>query len=99
MNWASDAPFFDETIKFLRSGNDLKIAKYMFDNFRQAKGDLVTYTEILMKYYQNLVLYKPTTKKKGNKEYPPLDATIVSNLDKKVHKNNVEAFANMVDCD
>ena len=46
---AFDSPFFDDTIKFLRSINDIKLAKYMSDEFLQSKGDVGTYAEILMK--------------------------------------------------
>ena len=40
MTRASDAPFLDDTIKFTRSSNDLKIVKYMSDEFFRQRGIL-----------------------------------------------------------
>ena len=97
MTRAPDDLFLDDTIKFPRSSNDLKIGKYMSDEFLQANGDLGVYTEILMKYYQNAALHKHPKKDEASVEYPTYASTTMSDIDKEIHKDNLKPFANMVD--
>ena len=54
---AFDSPFFYDSIKFPRCVKDVTIAKYMTDELLQSKGDVGTYAEILMKYYQHLAVF------------------------------------------
>ena len=56
---AFDYPYFDNSIKFPRILNDVKLVKYISDEFLHSKGDVGTYTEIIMKYYQHLAVFNP----------------------------------------
>ena len=50
-----------------------------------------------MKYYLNAALYRRPKNDQVRAEYPTSASTIMSDVDKEIHKDNLEPFANMVD--
>lgn len=58
MTWSPDAPFLDESVVFPRSDKDETLASYMSDQLLLSKGDPCSHVEVLMKYYQRVLLQK-----------------------------------------
>ena len=100
MTRSIDAPFLDDSVVFPRSDKDETLAAYMRDQLLLSKGDPSAYVEVMMKFYQRVLLQRNSkfaaTQKKG-----PIQAkdAISIAIEEESRRENVTEFANMVDND